>query len=132
MRKLLAEAPPRLQCMLLQLQQYSFDLKLQPGKEMVLADMLSRAYIPRDPMDNSLEEEVECAVHLITENAPISDSTLDEIKQKTKTDTALTKLMTAIHDGWPEKITQVPKEIQDYWSFRDKHCETDRLIFKRG
>ena len=90
-KKPLAEAPPRLQRMLLQLQKYSFDLKFKPGREMVLADTLSRAYIPKDPADSSLEEELECAVHLITENAPISDVRLDEIKQMTKTDTALAK-----------------------------------------
>ena len=56
MRKPLAEAPPRLQCMLLQLHKCSFDLKFEPGKEMVLADTLSRAYIPRDPTDSSLEK----------------------------------------------------------------------------
>ena len=67
----MAEAPPRLQRMLLQLQKYSFDLKFKPGKEMVLADTLSHAYIPKDPADGSLEEELECAVHLTTENIPI-------------------------------------------------------------
>ena len=97
-KKPLAEAPPRLQRMLLQLQKYSFDLKFRPGKDMVLADTLSRAYIPEDPADTSMEEELECAVHLITENAPISDARLDEIKQMTKTDTALAKLMSTIHE----------------------------------
>ena len=38
--------------------------------------------------------------------------------------------MAAIHDGW--LITQVPKEIQDYWSFHDEFCETDGLMLKRG
>ena len=65
-KKSLAEAPPRLQRMLLQLQKYSFDLKFKPGKEMVLANTLSHAHIPKDPADNSLEY----AVHFITENAP--------------------------------------------------------------
>ena len=49
-KKPLAEAPPRLQCMLLQLQKYSFDLKFKPGKEMVLADTLSHVYIIEDPV----------------------------------------------------------------------------------
>ena len=131
-KKPLADTPPRLQRMLLQLQKYSFNLKFKPGKEMVLVDTLSRAYIPKDPADSSLEEELECAVHLITENIPISDARLDEIKQMTKTDTALAKLMTTIHDGWPEKMSQVPKEIQDYWSFCDELSETEGLILKRG
>ena len=131
MKKSLAAVPPQLQRMLLQLQKYSFDLKFRPGKEMVLADTLSRAYIPSNPTDNSLEEELECAVHLITDNAPISDARLDEIKQMTKVDKALITLMTTIQHGWPNKISQVPKEIQEFWNFRDELCETDGLILKR-
>ena len=46
-KKPLAAAPPCLQQMLLQLQQYSFELKFKPGKDMVFADTISYAYIPR-------------------------------------------------------------------------------------
>ena len=45
LKKSLAAAPPRLQRMLLQLQKYSVTLQYKPGKEMILADTLSRAYI---------------------------------------------------------------------------------------
>ena len=103
MKKPLAAAPPQLQSMLLQLQKYSFDLKFKPGKEMVLADTLSCAYIPSNPTDNSLEEELVCAVHLITDNAPISNARLDEIKQITKADKALVTLMTTIQHAWLAK-----------------------------
>ena len=42
-KKSLCQAPPRLQRMLLQLQKYDFILSYKPGKEMVIADTLSRA-----------------------------------------------------------------------------------------
>ena len=41
-QKSLASAPPRLQRMLLQLQRYNVTIKYRPGKEMLLADALSR------------------------------------------------------------------------------------------
>ena len=41
-QKSLASAPPRLQRMLLQLQQYDVTIRYRPGKEMLLADALSR------------------------------------------------------------------------------------------
>ena len=44
MKKKLSAAPPRLQRMLLRLQQYNFKLEYKPGKELIVADMLSRAY----------------------------------------------------------------------------------------
>ena len=42
-RKPLSQAPPRLQRMLLQLQEYDINLVYKKGKEMYLADALSRA-----------------------------------------------------------------------------------------
>ena len=42
-KKKLCSAPPSLQCMLLRLQRYNFTLKYKPGKELIVADMLSRA-----------------------------------------------------------------------------------------
>ena len=41
-QKSLASAPPRLQRMLLQLQRYDVTIRYRPGKEMLLADALSR------------------------------------------------------------------------------------------
>ena len=102
-KKPLAAAPPHLQCMLLQLQKYSFELKFKPDKDMVLVDTLSRAYIPRDPTNNSLDEELACAVHLVVENASISDTKLEEIKQMMKTDTTMTELMSTILNDWPNE-----------------------------
>ena len=51
----------------------------------------------------------------------------------TKTDTALAKLMATNTNTWwlAREMSQVPKEIQDYWSFCEELCETDGLILKR-
>ena len=45
-QKPFSQAPPRLQKMLLQLQEYDINLVYKRGKEMYLADTLSRAYPP--------------------------------------------------------------------------------------
>lgn len=131
-KKPLSAAPPRLQCILLQLQKYSFELKFKPGKDMVLVDTLSRAYISTDPSDTNLEKELACVVHLVVENAPISDAKLDEIKQTTKSDATMCTLSATIQDGWPDKMSQVPKEIREFWNFLDELCETNGLILKGG
>jgi len=68
-KKALAAAPPRLQRMLLRLQQYSFHLQFKPGKDMILADTLSRAYLG----NKELENELQCAVHSVVSTAPITD-----------------------------------------------------------
>ena len=61
----MSAAPPRLQRMLLQLQKYTFTLVYKPGKDMILADTLSRAHVNANPERGDLEEDLICAVNLI-------------------------------------------------------------------
>ena len=56
MKKPLHSAPMRLQKMKLQLQRYTFNLIYKAGKELHIADTLSRAYIPRDEEEEEEEE----------------------------------------------------------------------------
>ena len=50
-KKPLLSAPKRLQRMLLQLQKYDLEVVYKPGKELYIADTLSRAYLPIVPAD---------------------------------------------------------------------------------
>ena len=130
-KKPLVSAPPRLQRMLLQLQKYSFTLIYKPGKDMVLADTLSRAYIDDDDDTcKSLEEDLVCAVNSLLNKAPISDPKLEELRAATKTDATMNKLKEVILSGWPTKRTEVPSEIRDYWNFRDEMSEVNDIILK--
>lgn len=45
LKKPIASAPPRLQCMILQLQKYDIHIIYRPGKEIPVADTLSRKSI---------------------------------------------------------------------------------------
>lgn len=130
-KKALAAAPPRLQRMLLRLQQYSFQLQFKPGKDMVLADTLSRAFIS-DGGDDELERELECAVHLVVSAAPITDAKLNQLRQELSKDDSMGTLCSTIRDGWPNKVSQVPKEIREFWNFRDELTEANGLILKGG
>ncbi len=62
-RKPLANAPKRLQRLLLRMQRYDVDIQYKPGHEMYLADTLSRAYL-KTSNRSAVEEEVE-SVHMI-------------------------------------------------------------------
>ena len=55
LKKSLQEAPTRLQRMLLRLQKYDFVIKHKPGKDMIIADTLSRAPLP--VLDPEIEKE---------------------------------------------------------------------------
>ena len=74
--KPLASVFKRLQRLLLQLQQYDCEIRYKPGKEMLLADTLSRAY-SEDYERSATESEVECihATHFL----PVPDHQLKEL-----------------------------------------------------
>ena len=129
MKKSLAAAPPRLQRMLLQLQKYSFTLVYKPGREMVLADTLSRAYVDdEDSNAKSFEEDVICAVNAVLSNAPISDPKPEEVA--TRQDPTMNKLQEVIMSGWPSERSKVPSEVQEYWNYREELSVVNNIILK--
>ena len=127
--KPLASAPKRLQRLLLRLQSYDVKICYKPGKEMVLADTLSRAYLPTSERQKSeTEEEVE-TIHMIN-HLPISEPQLKEIQRETTRDTTLQSLKETILQGWPESKEKIPQCIHPYFSVRDELATQDDVIFK--
>ena len=59
MKKPLHSAPMHLQTMKLQLQRYKFRLIYKAGKELHIADALSRAYLPKSDSQED-EENLKC------------------------------------------------------------------------
>ena len=133
-KKPLSAAPPRLQRMLLQLQRYTFTLIYKPDKDMILADALSRAYINAKPESNDLEDDLICdlicAVNLSVNNLSVSYPKLQEIRSATGQDSTMMTLRNTIRSGWPEKTSQIPQELREYWNYRDELSEVDGIILK--
>ena len=66
-KKPLANAPPRLQRMLLQLQKYDVNVRYKEGRLMIFADTLSRAHLS-ETSDEIPEDEVIAQVHMVETN----------------------------------------------------------------
>jgi hypothetical protein len=123
--KSLSAAPRRLQGMMLRIQGYDITVTYKKGKEMYLADTLSRAYLNSSENTQGEFEHVNMVRFL-----SIGDERLSKLKEETEKDDNLQKLKTVIMRGWPNDKHQVPAELMPYYSFRDEMTVQDGLLFK--
>ena len=82
-KKPLTAAPTRLQRMLLRLQRYVFTVEDIPGSQMLVADALSRAYLPGDGATKFNEDVLAFADHdqLATIRMVASQATIELMKK---------------------------------------------------
>lgn len=85
----------RIQRMRMQLLIYNLDVQYVPGKEMHIADHLSRSYLKDEPADEF--QEYADVVHSIN----MSDEYIENVRSETKNDTILLKLIDIMKKGWP-------------------------------
>ena len=90
------------------LRQYDCEIRYKPGKDMLLADTLSRAK-SEDYERTATESEVECipATHFL----PVPDHQLKELPRETACDPNLQFVKKAILDGFPDTKDEQPAAI---------------------
>ena len=129
MKKPLSSAPPRLQRMLLRLQKYNIVLSYKAGKEMILADTLSRAHI--EETDSEIpEDELVAQVHMIYNSCAATDDKLQEIKQLTSQDPVLSEIANFVIQGWPSTRQNISEQMKPYWSYKDDLSLINGIMFK--
>ncbi|XP_060594114.1 uncharacterized protein K02A2.6-like [Ruditapes philippinarum] len=127
-KKGLNSAPPRLQRILLHLQPYDIDVVFIPGKDIPLADCLSRKFLPDTCPEIAESANLETHVHTIMSNLPVSDQKMEQIRLTTKSDLQMKILSSVIHEGWPNNRTDCPQSILEFWNFRDELSVIDGVI----
>ena len=110
-KKPLSQATPRLQRLLLRLQKYDFDLEYVPGKYLVTADTLSRAFTDKNS-HSSTENAVEVHVCSFKRGRPLTDEKWELIAEETQKDPVLKSVMSAICHG-SECPNPYRKSIED-------------------
>ena len=119
--KSISQAPPRLQRMLLRIQPYDMKIKYRPGKELLLADALSRIQ-PRQGETINLEKTIHCVRWSVEK--------LDDVRRQTDTDAELQPLREVVTRGWPEDAKMLPKCLRSYWSIKDFLAVEDGILMK--
>ena len=111
----------------LKLQKYDLAVQYTKGKELYVADTLSRAYLTVPPTDNDVED-LEFAVHALVSDLPVSESKLTQLQAATQSDEQLQKLHQYISMGWPTNINSVPVSLCGFWNVRHDLHSAENLI----
>ena len=128
-KKSVTKASPRLQRMLMRLQRYSLQVVYKRGKEMHIADALSRAYLTTDLPDSDLLDDMEAMVHSLVQNSSLCPKKREEIRVATAEDPELQELSCMIRRGWPNSKKSVPGNLKQFLDKKDVLYEAEGLIF---
>lgn len=141
-KKPLVAAPKRLQRMILALQRYDITVVFKKGKDMHIADILSRSHLAEKTVETqekreqiySVEEkekifkEIEC-INVVQE-IELEDENIKQIKKHTKDDHQMQTLYKMSSEGWPNNKENVPAELSQFWQHRHEIVTGNGLVFK--
>ena len=116
--KNLQAAPPRLQRMLLRLQNYDLRIEYHPGKSILLADGLSR--LP------GAKVELDVHVNLVHFTA----DKVQKLRAASAADEDLGPLRDMIVEGWPDQQRSLTRVLRPFWSYRDELSVDDGIVLK--
>ena len=125
MCKPLVKAPLRLQRMLLRLQRYDLSVNWKPGKEMTIADTLSRATLP--PTDT---RHARISSLNAIERVDLQPVEITTLRDATANDEVLQQLLSVVRTGWPDEKAAVPETLLPFWSVRDEISHDKGLLFR--
>ena len=85
------------------------------GKENVIADALSRVCPLQSSNSKIKESDIDVIpVHHITQNAPVSQTRLQELRLATQSDPKLQSLSKTVHEGWPQSRKDCPEQLLEF------------------
>ncbi|XP_012942708.1 uncharacterized protein K02A2.6-like [Aplysia californica] len=127
--KELNDAPVRCQRMLMRMMRYSGKAVYTQGKNMTVADSLSRSpVVSTEPEE--FGEEIEAHVATIQMSWDATDSKLDEIRNKSQQDPAISAAIQYTRSGWPKFIQNVKSEARDLYAVSSELSEVHGLLVR--
>ena len=109
--------PVRIQRFRMRLLRFTYTISHIPGKELTIADALSRAPVS-DPTstDTQFDKEVEAYVNLVLESFPATEKQLKRIQEAQIDDAVCTQVRKYCEEGWPMKDA-IPFAVKPYFQF---------------
>ena len=127
----LSETPLRCQRLLIRLMRYNPVAIHRPGTTMVTSDTLSRCPAAGgDEDDNSLQQEVEFHVNMVSSTWPVSDSKLEQIKTETQRDVVLKAAYDYTTKGWPQYKQDVALAARELFDTKHELSTHEGLLLR--
>ena len=127
--KPIQKCPPRIQRFYLRLLKYKFSFEHKPGKQMTVADTLSRATLLNQSESEINEGELAAYVHSITDNLPISTNKLTGMQAETEKDPVLKLVKQYTFNGWPP-IYSIYPYVKPFHVFQEEISFHNEILLK--
>ncbi len=122
--------PIRVQRFRMRLMRFEYKIVYVPGKNLLVADTLSRAPIlSNSKLDEELKDETDAYVASVITNMPASERRLDEIRASLQQDEVCRELIRLCQEGWPE-TTKLPGALKVYFPCRDELSFENGLLLR--
>ena len=100
-----------------------------PGKQLTVADTLSRAPVSPIPDDKSFNSVIDAFVDLMIQCYPVTEKRLQQIHRAQKEDAVCNKLIKYCQDGWPDR-NLVPAPVKPYIHVADELTVQNDLLLR--
>ena len=131
--KCLNTLPPRVLRFRLRLARFDYVVSHVPGKELYIADTLSRAPTGEADGRTQLQEVTEAYVREVAiSSLPATSKTLDEYRRAQQQDPVCSTIVQFCRSGWPKAKSSVDSDLQPYWKVRDYLTVCEDLLLYRS
>jgi len=128
--KCLEQLPIRVQRFRLRMMRFQFTISHTPGKDMTIADALSRSP-SGDPTDadDLLHQEGSAFIKVVMQNLPATEQRIAMIKEHQSQDEACQLIMTYCSSKWPDKQS-LPVSVRPYLPMAAEFSVEDGLLMR--
>jgi len=128
--KSLDDLPVRIQRFSMQMMWFNYTISHVPGKQLVVADMLSRAPVDLPgTSDLQFEADTQAFVNMVLQSIPATEQRLAQIKELQSADRVCAQVKQYCQTQWPNK-TSLLKELIPYYLIRTELSIEDDLLLR--
>ena len=106
---------------------YDLDFKYIKGKDLLIADALSRSHMTNHTRSQS-EEEIE-TIGLVIQDQSVTCH-LNEIAEETAKDKVLQSVIHHISENWSISKRHLPMDVLPFWSCKDQLSFNDDILYR--